>query len=371
MKIAMVTPYFYPHVGGLENYLYNLTQALAKMGHEVIIITSMEGSNKRTEDINGVKVYRLSYKYPIKNVAYLVVKGFTKYRNILNGCDVINVHGHMFYTTVMTVLMRKLRLVKKPVVITIHGSSVPYQKRILNFLEKSLDMTIGRFSISNADKIIAISKSVRQNVCRDNTKTVIVPDGINLKEFAKGDVNFRKEYGIPQGKKIVLFIGRFYWHKGITYAAEAMKRVQETEDCVFVAVGDGPLRKSTEKYCRDNGVNAIFTGFRHDIHNIMKSSDVFVFPSLSEGFGIALLEAMASDLPIVATRVGSIPELIRDGYNGYLVPVNSERIADAVVKMLRSKDVMSRLAKNGRSVVKKYDWDVVAKQIEKVFSSLT
>jgi len=368
----MVTPYFYPHVGGLEKYVLNLSKTLIKHKHEVIVISSLEGSQKRIENIDGIKVYRLGYDYPIKNVAYLNVHNFTKYKNILNSCDIINVHGHLFQTTTMTILMKMLGMIKKPVVITLHGSFVPYKKFILNLLEKTLGSTIGKFNLSNADKIIAISKSVRKNVCKDDPKSIVIYDGINLKEFEGQNkkLNLRKEYKIPKDKKIILFIGRFYWHKGISLATEAMKEIQKTIKCVFVAVGDGPLRKSTEKYCRENGIENIFTGFRNDIYNIMKSSDILLFPSLSEGFGIALLEAMASSLPIVATNVGSIPEIIKDNYNGILVPVNSKRIADAAVKILENENLRKRFEKNGRNYVKKYDWNIVAEKIERLFRSM-
>jgi glycosyltransferase involved in cell wall biosynthesis len=150
-----------------------------------------------------------------------------------------------------------------------------------------------------------------------------------------------------------------------------MKEIQKSFNCIFIAVGNGPIRKYAENYCKKNGINAIFTGFRKDIYNIMKSSDVLVFPSLSEGFGIGLLEAMASDLPIVATNVGSIPEIIKDKYNGVLVPVkNSKAISDSVVRILNNRKFRDRIVKNGRKVVKKYDWNIIAKKIEALFKSM-
>jgi glycosyltransferase involved in cell wall biosynthesis len=214
MKIAMVTHSFYPELGGLESYLLNLSRTLVKLGHEVVVVTTLKGSKNKIENIDGIKIYRTEYAYPVKSVAYIVAHNFTKYRGILNDCDVIDVHGHLFHTTIVTMLMKSLGLIKRPVVLTIHGSFVSYQNKILNFIEKLFEVTFGNFNMMNADKIIAVSKYVRKKVCKDSQKSVVIGDGINLKEFRSQKVNFRKEYKIPKNKKIILFIGRFYWHKG-------------------------------------------------------------------------------------------------------------------------------------------------------------
>jgi glycosyltransferase involved in cell wall biosynthesis len=108
-----------------------------------------------------------------------------------------------------------------------------------------------------------------------------------------------------------------------------------------------------------------------DVPQYLVASDVFVLPSLYEGFGIVILEAMAAGLPVITTNVGGPPDIIKDGVNGYLVEVkNSEQIADRVIRILNDNGLKEKMSENNRMEVKKYSWESVTMQLESLFRSI-
>ena len=164
-----------------------------------------------------------------------------------------------------------------------------------------------------------------------------------------------------------MFVGRLAEVKGVTYLIEAMKQV----DAMLVIVGDGPLREQLEEQAKLLGDKVQFLGAKtHDqLAEIYASADVFAAPSVRakdggvEGFGLVFLEAMASGLPIVASRSGGIPDLIHNGENGLLVePGNVEELAGAIERVLENRDMRAELVTSGNKTVEFYDYRTVGFQ---------
>ncbi len=182
--------------------------------------------------------------------------------------------------------------------------------------------------------------------------------------------------GINLSSKVVGTVGRFDEQKGHMFFLKAIPKIlQDVPDVRFIFVGDGSLRSKLEKMGRELEVNQniIFTGVRRDIPEILSIMDVFVLPSIFEGFGIVLLEAMAVGKPVVASRAGGIPEIVEHGLTGILIePANPSAIAGSVVKLLKNPVEAKRIANAGRAEVeRKFTADAMARKIEGVYDEVS
>ena len=170
-------------------------------------------------------------------------------------------------------------------------------------------------------------------------------------------------------------VARLNDQKGQIFFLQAIPEILKTiSDTKFLIVGDGPLRNKLEEMSKKLKINrnVIFTGIRDDIPEILSIMDVFVLPSMVEGLPIVLLEAMAMGKPVVASRVGGIPEVINHGLTGILIePANPSEIASSVVNLLKNPAEAKRIGDAGRRKVgRKFIVDVMARKIEGVYDEI-
>lgn len=200
------------------------------------------------------------------------------------------------------------------------------------------------FLYKHVKKIITVSESVRQDVINTNhtvdpEKVVTIKNGIDTSVIDTVMIsknNTRSKLGIHGDRLVFGTIGRLAVTKGQSYLIRAFSEVvKRIPHAMLVIVGDGPLLNSLRKEAGDTGVSAdvLFTGFRNDVYELLKEFDIFVLPSIAEGLSIALLEAMTSRLPVIATNVGGIPEVLEHD-SGLLVPAgNPGALAEAMIKI--------------------------------------
>lgn len=179
----------------------------------------------------------------------------------------------------------------------------------------------------------------------------------------------RGQLGLPKLKKIVGTLANFYPAKGLEYFVEAAMKVNR-EDVLWCIVGDGIGRPALKQLINDKGLieKVILTGRKENASQYLNAFDLFVLPSVKEGFPWAVLEAMAAKLPVIATRVGAIPEIIEDGISGYIIePRNPDQIADRVITLL---DNSSRAQEMGiqahQRLLFAFNIDTTIGQIEKL-----
>lgn len=220
------------------------------------------------------------------------------------------------------------------------------------------------------DKIIAVSDGVKNVLVEDGVaaeKIAVVPDGVDARHFQccqKGRYLYQ-EFGIDEHAPVIGNVAALAPHKHQQNLLAAAKIVlQEIPAAQFLVVGEGELKTELKELAKKLGLekNVLFTGFREDVPHILTILDLFVVSSYLEGLGSSTLEAMAAELPVVATRTGGIPEIVQDGVNGLLVsPRDSQALAAAMIALLRDKDKRKNMGAAGRKIVENFS---VEKMVE-------
>ena len=232
----------------------------------------------------------------------------------------------------------------------------------------------------NIDAIVAISQGVKKVLIESGlplSKIKVIPSGIDFtpyKEASSSDY-LRREFSFAEDDYLVGMIAHLADHKGHKYLIRATRILREKAPKVkVIIVGEGPMRLELTREVHNSGVEDIvfFLGFRHDIPRILASLDLFVLSSYLEGLGSIILDAMACRLPVVATRVGGIPEVVKHGQTGILVPARSPTaLAKAILKLYNDRKLASRLGQQGYEVVHgKFSAESMAAKMIRLYEKL-
>jgi glycosyltransferase involved in cell wall biosynthesis len=357
MKIAILVGLFPPKwLAGTEIATYNLASHLARRGHEVHVITSHDAGFPEFSKESGFSVHRIAWpKIRFIGILTFWAKICLKIRKIKP--DII--HAQSLGVAVPTLISE--RILKIPYVIWGQGSDIYLPGKFTRMTSKPM--------LQNADAVLALTEDMKQKMREICDRDIsVVPNGIDLKRFeiSSGD---KKD----SSAKTIIFVGRLHPVKGVQYLIEAMAIVHlETPDVKLVIVGDGVERARLEELAeRLNLKGSIqFAGQvpQESIPRLMHQADVFALSSLSESFGIVNLEAMAAGLPIVATNVGGIPDIVEEGVNGYLVNAkNPDELADRILVLLQNDEMREEMSANNREKAELYMWDKVAGTVERIY----
>ena len=208
-------------------------------------------------------------------------------------------------------------------------------------------------------------------------KFSVVHSGINLDEFSNTSVDpaaMKRRLGIPEDNLIVGTVGRLTSIKGHRYLIEAARKIAGSRpDTTFVILGDGELLDELKNMVTRSDIeeNIKFLGWRSDVAEVMSTFDIFALPSLNEGMGRVLVEAMALGRPIVASNIGGIPDLVVDGENGYLVPVGDvETLAARIRKLLDDPEKREEMGECGKKIAIDYSANAMVQKIDRVYRKL-
>ncbi len=222
---------------------------------------------------------------------------------------------------------------------------------------------MGRFKYNFFNiNYIAISDAIKNILIRagiSDAKIKLVKSCIDIKKLDNAEIkDVRSELGIGNDAIVIGNVAHMADHKGQIYLVRAAAIVKERyPDVRFVIVGDGELRSELESAARELELkeSMIFTGFRMDVPSFLATFDIFAFPSHMEGLGTSVLDAMAFSKPVVSTMAGGIPEVVSNGINGILVPPKDpEAFANALIKMIESKDLRESFGRAGRRIVESH-----------------
>ena len=262
-----------------------------------------------------------------------------------------------------------------PIVLsTVHNSLFDYE---VGGWRRSLYVLAERLTSPLANRIVSVSQAIARDLVEryriDAARTVVVHNGIDAWAFrpARDRGAVRAELRVPAGRRVVVMAGRMTPQKGWDVLLEAAARLASVRDDIFwLLVGDGPLRPALTRRAGELGVRACFVGARADIADMLGCADVVVLASRSEGLPFTLLEAMALGKPVVATRVGGVPEVVEDGRSGRLVTrEDPAALASAVAAVLDAPDAAAMGAHGRARVESAFTLHAMVRGLERVYAS--
>ena len=333
---------------GAENVIIELSKELQMADYEVWLgILSPEESKTRVffemAKKNGIPMQVLSCRGPIDLKTLYLLRRFIIDKNFA----IVQSHGYKsnFYALIAT------WLTKVSLIATCH----PWAESQYS-LRARLYESIDQFWLNKFDRIVAISDQVKKKLLNKNVpkeKVFLIENGIDVSRFNRSfnRSEVRKMFDIPTNSLVIGTIGRLSVEKGHAFLIGVIgKLIRDFPHLRLLIVGDGPLSQSLKQQADQSALNGHvnFMGISNDIPRMLALMDIFVLPSLGEGLPMALLEAMAAKVPVVATRVGDIPKIISEDNNGFLIPA-ADKVAlkEALSKLLKDKKKRKFFAKNG------------------------
>ncbi len=329
------------NIGGITSYVLTLASGLKKHGHNVYIASSGgELFSKFME--NGITYISIPIKTKSEISPKILVSMF-KLLSILKGKNIDIIHSHSRTTQVLGHLLSKNTGITH--ISTCHGF---FKKR---FFRKIFPCW--------GNKVIAISEPVKEHLMKDfkvnEEDIIVIYNGIDVIRFRVQGLGLRvqrkKVLGLKDGP-VVGIVARLSDVKGHIYLIEAMKLVLEKiPDTQLLIVGDGRMKEELSMLSKRLGIeeNVFFMPSVSDTRDVLSVMDLFVMPSLKEGLGLALMEAMAYGLAVIGSDVGGITNLIKDNYNGVLVkPADSQAIAYAILGLLQDPQKREVLGKQAQ-----------------------
>ncbi|UCB57434.1 MAG: glycosyltransferase family 4 protein [Candidatus Omnitrophota bacterium] len=342
MKILLLTTHL--NLGGIGIYVLSQAKGLVQRNHEVFVASS-GGDLVALLESFGVEHLLINIKTK-SAVSPKILLTQRKIARIIKEKNIEIIHAHTRVTQVLAHLLSKKT--GAPYVTTCHGFFRPHRfRKILPCWGK---------------RSIAISEAVREHLVNDlgvkKEVVTVVHNGVEIEKFSPDKFNraqkeeFRKNYGLKDTGPVIGTVARFSSVKGQRYLIPAMKRILETHPAAqLLLVGEGPEKKRLLDEAEELEIeDKVFFGPPAlDTSVPLSIMDVFVLPSLLEGLGLAIIEAQAMGLPCVATDVGGIYTLVKDGVNGFLVhPREPTALAEAILKLLIDKELAQKFGREAR-----------------------
>lgn len=374
MRMAIVIARYYPFIGGAEVFAQEVAEYMTKKGAKIDVLTLSPNSNlKKIENVNNVTVHRIMLG-KVRYFSFFVGLCFLLWHTLKldkeRNYDLIHSVGEGL-PSIAAITFKKLR--RKPCMITIQGGCI--SGGFTSSLTGKLLRTLTKWIFKNADLIHVISRSLAREAKKlGGRDIVIIPNGFNSQLFHPLDkVALRSKSGISTEDKIIISVARLTPVKGIDNLIRATSLlVEKIPGIRLIVIGDGAQREELEKlvYHLHLDKRVQLLGFlpHQQIPEYLCMADVFVLPSIHEGLGISLIEAMACGVPVIGSRVDGITDIIDAEKNGILVaPGDVKALADGIVRLLCNKNLRDNFINEGfKKVVERFLWDSILQQIEEI-----
>lgn len=397
MRVQLQNTFFYPSLGGIENYLYFISKSLIGLDHIPTVFCS-QNSPKLSEYDSYEKINVIRHPYyhfsraPLSliNPTYFTY-GLKKYiKKMDNDTDVIwSRHFHYAYASgkilndkvplifIQAAVANNLSKIGRSTsgVISRNAAQVLY---LQNYFYEKKAMQFSR-------KIVTLSEIRKREICNyysmSSEKFEVIPPGIDINVFKPRvkDCDLLKECNISESDLVLLTVGRLSHEKNLGMLIDAVSKIQDG-NVKLVVVGDGSEKESLMKLCREKEIahKVIFVGSRKDVHRFYNLADIFIHTSIYEGFGHVFLEAMASGLPCIGLRsdfprvIVASDEIILDNKTGFLVdPYSVDDLRDKIQILLNDDEMRRRFGWEARLTCEtKYSWDSCAKSLLTLSESL-
>lgn len=376
MKILMLTWEYPPRiVGGIARVVNDLSKRLIKDGHKVTVVTYREGNAPYYELDKGVKVYRvdnfmINSNNFIEWVMQLNFNMIAKTGEIIakdGKFDVIHAHDWLVAYAAKTLK----QAYDMPIVSTIHATEAGRNSGIREKEQKYINDTEWMLTYESTE-VIVNSNYMKGELQRlfglPFEKINVVPNGVNINNYSgiERDYEFRRRYAMDN-EKIILFMGRLVYEKGVQHLISAMPKILEHyHDAKLVIAGKGGMIEELKQQVDNLGLGnkVYFAGYLNgkDVAKMYKAADISVFPSTYEPFGIVALEAMLAEIPIVVSDIGGLNEIVEHRQTGMKTYCgNSNSIADSILELLFNPELCANIVKKAKAKVRnEYNWNKIA-----------
>lgn len=386
MKIAYFVTKF-PYDQYNAQYLYggasiaskNLAIAMDKRCHEIDIFTTSIDSCDSHQNVRNISIHRYGTNHQVltSNISFGMF-----YKPLKHNADIAHVHFDIPPGPFIGFQYAALKRI--PLVVTYHGD---WDEGFGGFIRRASLALHNKYLVNklldHANIIISPSKQYADQskfLKKYRKKIVVIPNGINLDDF---NVSYSKDQckellGYPLNKKIILFLGFLTPYKGPDVLLNAMSKIiKEVPNVILVFAGTGSMKAELESLSINFSIeeNVRFEGFVDENLKALyfKAADIFCLPSImsTECYPLAVLEAMASGVPVIASEIGGIPDAVRNGENGLLFkPNDSDALATAAIFLLKEEDARIRMGEDGKEKAKQYSWEKIAEMTERVYEEL-
>lgn len=356
MKIAIVC---YPTFGGSGVVATELGIALANRGHEIHFVTYKQpvrlellNANIHFHEVH-VPEYALFHYQPYELALSSKLVDTVK----MYGIEVLHVHYAIphAYAGYMAKQMLAKEGIYIPMITTLHGTDItlvgkhPFYKPAVTF------------SINESDVVTAVSDSLKKDTLElfdIKNEIEVIPNFIDTKKYAHDYTDCQRSLMAQDHERIVTHISNFRKVKRIADVVAIFHKIQERIPAKLVMVGEGPEREKAEIQCEALGITdkVLFLGNSNEIDRILCFSDLFLLPSESESFGLAALEAMVNEVPVISSNTGGIPEVNIHGQTGFLSPVGAvDQMAENALAILQDPEVLAQFKKRAVQAAQKFD----------------
>jgi len=364
MKIIQVVAYYPPHIGGMENCVKEISNRLAGKGHEVEIFTSDIGCKKHRQSPTDNPNIHYLRSWEFAHTA-IIPSLFFKLLTIPKD-SIIHVHVAQVMIPEIVFLISKIRRI--PYIAHIHadvgpsgklGFLLPFYKKM--FLQRVLNSAV-KIVVPTRDYVNLISKKYSI----PKIKIYKIPNGVDLKYFRSVSTEVHNPVRL-------LFVGRLSKPKNIPLLIKSFKLVtcNNQRNAELHIVGEGEEKNKISNIIKKEGLEKeiLLHGalLGEDLYDIYSYSDIFILTSECESFGLVLIEAMASGLPVVVSDITSVKNIVKNNVTGLLAKLTPEDFAQAVVKLLDNPQLRKKLIKNGREEAKNYDWNKIVQKFEHIY----
>lgn len=383
-RVLIFSTAYFPFVGGAEVAIKELVGRMPDIEFDLVTARLQSGFDnkevKKEEKIWNVTVHRIGFGVSFLDKLLLPFCGAVK------AVSLNNKNHYSAYWCVMVSFASGAAYIanifsknKVPIVLTLQeGDSESH----LTYRWFGLLNLSWRLALKYASAVTAISSYLRERAkrlgCRKEIE--IIPNGVDVGKFETQDLKreireeVRKNLGLTENNVALITVSRLVKKNGVEDIIKSLKSLPE--DIKLVILGKGELERNLKLVVGNLGLEyrVVFRGFvpNNELPKYLKAGDIFIRPSLSEGMGNSFIEAMAANLPVIATPVGGIPDFLKDGETGLFCKVNDPKsIADEVTEYVNNPELTEKIIENARQMVKeKYDWDKIAPKMKKVFEDL-
>lgn len=371
MKIGIVC---YPTYGGSGVVATELGMGLARRGHEIHFITYRRPVRLAHfhEKVFYHEVDSEDYplfEYPPYDTALASkIVDVVKYQNL----DILHVHYAIPHAAV-AYMAKKILLTEGrylPVVTTLHGTDITLVGNNAAFAP------VVEFSINKSDGVTAVSQSLKDDTLKlfkIQRDIRVIFNFIDFERFRKTDKEHFKKIIAPDGERILVHTSNFRRVKRVEDVVRVFKQVREKIPSKLLMIGDGPERQHAERLCRELGTcdDVRFLGKQDAIEELLAICDLFIMPSESESFGLAALEAMACEVPVISTNAGGLPEVNIHGVTGFLTdPGDVDSMARYAIQLLSDESMLTQFRKNALAQAQVFDIDNILPDYERYYEEV-